>query len=80
LGLGRVTQLGKSGCGGSSFLGADDLTGITHIEVDVWVIFRRLSPNALKLAAANAARGLGTRSMTQSAVHGSPSEGSISTR
>ena len=38
------------------------------------------SPNALKLAAANAARGLGTRSMTQSAVHGSPSEGSISTR
>ena len=46
----------------------------------LWVILRRLSPNALKLAAANAARGLGTRSMTQSAVHGSPSEGSISTR
>jgi hypothetical protein len=29
---------------------------------------------------ASAARGLGARSMTQSAVHGSPSEGSISTR
>jgi hypothetical protein len=27
--------------------------GIAHIEVDVWVILRRLSPNALKLTAAN---------------------------
>jgi hypothetical protein len=42
LGLGRVTQLRKSGCGGSSFLGADDLTGITHIEANVLVILRRL--------------------------------------
>jgi hypothetical protein len=32
----------------------DDLTGIAHIEVDVWVILRRLIPNALELAAANA--------------------------
>ena len=49
-----MTQLGKSGCGGSSFLGADDLTGITHIEVDVWVILRRLIPDALELVATNA--------------------------
>ena len=34
--------------------GADDLTGIAHLEVDVWVILRRFSPNALELAAANA--------------------------
>ena len=36
---------------------ADDFTGIAHIEVDVGVILRRLSPNALKLAAANADDG-----------------------
>ena len=35
-------------------IGTDDLTGIAHIEVDVWVILRRHSPNALELAAANA--------------------------
>jgi len=35
-------------------IGADDATRIAHIEVDVWVILRRHSPNALKLAAANA--------------------------
>ena len=35
-------------------IGAADLTGIAHIEVDVWVILRRLIPNALELAAANA--------------------------
>ena len=35
-------------------IGTDDLTGIVHIEVDVWVILRRLIPNALELAAANA--------------------------
>ena len=34
--------------------GSDDLTGITNIEVDVWVILRRFSANALKLSAANA--------------------------
>ena len=32
---------------------AIDLVGIAHIEVDVWVILRRLIPNALELAAAN---------------------------
>jgi len=32
----------------------DDLTGIAHLEVDVWVILRRFIPNALELAAANA--------------------------
>src|SRR6266545_7055008 len=35
-------------------IGAADLTGIAHIEVDMWVILRRLIPNALELAAANA--------------------------
>src|SRR5260370_41057367 len=35
-------------------IGADDLTGIAHLEVDVWVILRRFIPNALELAAANA--------------------------
>ena len=33
---------------------ADDLTGIAHIEVDVWVILRRFIPNAFELATANA--------------------------
>jgi len=35
-------------------IGADDVTGIAHVEVNVWVILRRHSPNALELAAANA--------------------------
>ncbi len=35
-------------------IGTDDLTGIAHIEVDVWVILRRFILNALELAAANA--------------------------
>ena len=35
-------------------IGADDLTGIAHPEVDVRVILRRFIPNALELAAANA--------------------------
>jgi len=35
-------------------IGADDLTDVAHIEVDVRVILRRLSPNALELAAADA--------------------------
>jgi hypothetical protein len=35
-------------------VGADDLAGIAHIEVDMRVILRRLLPNALELAAANA--------------------------
>src|SRR5258708_29014016 len=35
-------------------IGADDLTGIAHLEVDVWVILRWFIPNALELAAANA--------------------------
>jgi hypothetical protein len=35
-------------------IGADDLTGIAYLEVDVWVILRRFIPNALELAAANA--------------------------
>ena len=35
-------------------IGANDLAGITHIEVDMWVILRRLIPNALELTAANA--------------------------
>ena len=35
-------------------IGTDDLTGIAHIEVDVWMILRRFVPNALELAAANA--------------------------
>ena len=35
-------------------IGADDATRLAYIEVDVWVILRRYSPNALKLAAANA--------------------------
>ncbi len=35
-------------------VGADDLTGIADIEVNVWVILRRFIPNALELAAANA--------------------------
>jgi len=35
-------------------IGADDLTGIAYLEIDVWVILRRFIPNALKLAAANA--------------------------
>jgi hypothetical protein len=38
-------------------IGADDLIGIAHIEVDVWVILRRFIPNALELAAANAHDG-----------------------
>ena len=33
---------------------ANDVTSIAHIEVDVWVILRRHSPNAFELAAANA--------------------------
>ena len=37
-----------------SAIGADDLTGIAHVEVDVWVILRWFIPNALELAAANA--------------------------
>ena len=35
-------------------IGADDIIGIAHIEVDVWVILRGHSPNALKLAGASA--------------------------
>src|SRR6266849_4844774 len=35
-------------------IGADDLAGIAHLEVDVWVILRRFIPNSLELAAANA--------------------------
>ena len=35
-------------------IGANDLAGIAHIEVDMWVILRRLIPNALELTAANA--------------------------
>src|SRR5216684_7325457 len=35
-------------------IGADDLTGIAHLEVDVWVILRWFIPNALELAATNA--------------------------
>src|SRR5260370_12260375 len=34
-------------------IGADDLTGIAHLEVDAWVILRRFFPNALELPAAN---------------------------
>ena len=34
--------------------GADDLTGIADLEVDVWVVLRWFIPNALELAAANA--------------------------
>src|SRR5258705_2884130 len=33
---------------------SDDLTGIAHLEVDVWVILRWFIPNALELAAADA--------------------------
>ncbi len=35
-------------------IGADDVAGIAHVEVNMWVILRRHSPNALELAAANA--------------------------
>ena len=35
-------------------IGADDLAGIAHSEVDMRVILRRLFPNAFKLAVANA--------------------------
>ena len=35
-------------------VGADDLTGIADLEVDVWVVLRWFIPNALELAAANA--------------------------
>jgi hypothetical protein len=35
-------------------MGADDLTGIAHIKVDVWMLLRRFVPTALELAAANA--------------------------
>jgi hypothetical protein len=35
-------------------IGADNLAGIAHIEVDVWVILRRLIPDALELVATNA--------------------------
>jgi hypothetical protein len=35
-------------------IGADDLTGIAYLEIDVWLILRRFIPNALELAAANA--------------------------
>src|SRR5260370_14484485 len=35
-------------------IGADDLTGIAHLEVDVWVILRRFIPNALELAVCSA--------------------------
>jgi hypothetical protein len=35
-------------------VGADDLAGIAHIKVDVGVIWWRLIPDALELAAANA--------------------------
>jgi hypothetical protein len=41
------TELGRA-------IGAEDLTGIAHIEKDVRVILRRLVSNALELAAAYA--------------------------